>query len=181
MLLPLVLTTAICLQLVGTVVVAETNSASSPNPLNNVYFGEQHLHSAMSADAFATGNRLDPEQSYRFARGYPVTQSGTGIRIQKSTPYDWVALTDHAEYLGVMPNLSDPDNPLSKHALAELIKSSNADDQAKAVDTILATYKSGIPIAEFVNPGTIRSNWARQVALANKYNEPGRIHDYHCL
>jgi len=147
--------------------------ADQPNPLNNVYFGEQHLHSSMSADAFATGNRLSPEKSYRFARGFPVKQSGTGTTIQKSTPYDWVALTDHAEYLGVMPDLGNSENPLSKHPLAQLINSTDPKKQAEAVNTILATYKSGIPIIDFVGAKEIRSNWQRQIEMANTYNEPG--------
>jgi hypothetical protein len=36
-----------------------------PNPLNNVYFGEQHLHTSASPDAFAFGTRNDANEAYR--------------------------------------------------------------------------------------------------------------------
>ena len=83
-----------------------------PNPLNNVYFGEQHLHTQASPDAFAFGTRNDADEAYQYAKGMPITNAQTGLTIQKRTPYDWAAVTDHAEYLGMMPLLLDPDGPL---------------------------------------------------------------------
>ena len=77
--------------------------AQGHNPLNNVYFGEQHLHTSASPDAFAFGTRGDANDAYKFARGEPITIATTGDTVQKRTPYDWAAVTDHAEYLGMMP------------------------------------------------------------------------------
>ena len=37
-----------------------------PNPLKNVYFGEQHMHTVNSPDAFAFGTRNTPDDAYRF-------------------------------------------------------------------------------------------------------------------
>jgi len=45
--------------------------ANKPNPLNNVYFGEQHLHSSASPDAFAFG-RPARRSSARVHRCYVV-------------------------------------------------------------------------------------------------------------
>ena len=42
------------------------------NPLNNVYFGEQHLHTANSPDAFAMGTRNTPDDAYRFCKGEAI-------------------------------------------------------------------------------------------------------------
>lgn len=39
------------------------------NPLRDAYFGETHLHTGVSMDAFIGGNRLTPDDAYRFARG----------------------------------------------------------------------------------------------------------------
>jgi hypothetical protein len=83
-----------------------------PNPLNNVYFGEQHLHTVNSADAFSFGTRGTPEDAYRYAKGEPVVLATTGETAKKSTPYDWAAVTDHAVYLGQMAMLLDPDSPM---------------------------------------------------------------------
>jgi hypothetical protein len=95
-------------------------SSGKKNPLKNVYFGEQHLHSYWSADAFATGSRQKPEDAYRWAMGETITLTTTGEKIKKSTPYDFVALTDHSEYLGVFPSFSDPKNPVSKSKAAQM-------------------------------------------------------------
>ena len=81
---------------------AETASAdaagvAAPNPLRNVYFGETHLHTAYSLDAFIGGARLDPDSAYRFAQGEDVLLYGKPHNIGR--PLDWVALSDHAEYL----------------------------------------------------------------------------------
>ena len=106
-----------------------------PNPLKNVYFGEEHLHTENSPDAFLIGCRGSWEDAYNWAKGNEIKLSTTGETIQKSTPLDFVAITDHAEYFGVMPALIDPNSPLSKTELAKLmIKDSNA-----AVNKILGT------------------------------------------
>ena len=89
-----------------------TRSSGKPNPLNNVYFGEQHLHTVNSPDAFAMGTRNTPDDAYRFCKGEAVKKNTTGEMVQKKTPYDWCAVTDHAEYLGIMPLLLEKDNPL---------------------------------------------------------------------
>ncbi len=66
-----------------------------------VYFGDTHHHTANSGDAFMAGDRLTPEQSYRFARGEEVVSS-TGIPVRLSRPMDFLVVSDHAEGLGLM-------------------------------------------------------------------------------
>jgi hypothetical protein len=88
--------------------------SGKPNPLKNVYFGEQHIHTAASPDAFAVGTRGTWDDVYNYAQGKETKLSTTGQTISKRTPYDFVGITDHSEYYGVMPGLIDPNNPLSK-------------------------------------------------------------------
>lgn len=95
--------------------------AGKPNPLKNVYFGEQHLHTVSSPDAFAFGTRNTPDEAYRFCKGEEVELKLTGEKHKKKTPYDWCAVTDHAEYLGMMPLLLDPDGPLGDTEIGKLI------------------------------------------------------------
>ena len=66
-----------------------------------VLWGDTHLHSANSGDAFTTGNRFTPEQTYRIARGEEVI-SATGLPARLSRPLDFVVLSDHAEGLGLI-------------------------------------------------------------------------------
>ena len=64
-------------------------------------WGDTHLHSANSGDAFTTGNRFTPEQTYRIARGEEVI-STTGLPARLPRPLDFVVLSDHAEGLGLI-------------------------------------------------------------------------------
>ena len=70
------------------------------NPLNNVYFGDLHIHSNLSADAYLFGNRRDLDATYRFAKGESALIE-TGEIIEITRPMDFAAVTDHAEGLDV--------------------------------------------------------------------------------
>jgi len=54
-----------------------------------------------------------------YGRGDEITLSTNGLKLKRRTPYDFVALTDHAKYFGVMPRLINPKDPLTKTALAK--------------------------------------------------------------
>ena len=69
-----------------------------PNPVKNVYFGEQHIHTGNSPDAFTLGGRSTWDDVYNYAQGKEIKLSTTGKVIQKKTPYDFVGITDHSEY-----------------------------------------------------------------------------------
>ncbi|TVZ41878.1 uncharacterized protein DUF3604 [Alteromonadaceae bacterium 2753L.S.0a.02] len=70
------------------------------NPLRNAYFGELHLHTAYSLDAYIFGNTMnDPFTAYRFAKG-EVVSLPTGVKKKIIKPLDFAAVTDHAEALG---------------------------------------------------------------------------------
>ncbi len=152
---------------------------AAPDPADRqLFFGEQHLHSSWSPDAYAAGTRQKPEDAYRWALGEEVTLSTTGEKIKKDTPYDFVALTDHSEYLGVFPQLADPNGPFAGNALAALINSPNQADQNKGASEVIASITLGIPegpFVDFVSPEIIQSNWKNHVAIANKYNDPGKF------
>jgi len=66
-----------------------------------VFFGDTHHHTANSGDAFMAGDRLTPEQAYRFARGEEVISS-SGVPAKLSRPLDFLVVSDHAEGLGLM-------------------------------------------------------------------------------
>jgi hypothetical protein len=152
-------------------------SAGSKNPLKNVYFGEQHLHTSASPDAFAVGTRGTWEDAYRYGMGEEVKLSTTGKKIKKRTPYDFVAITDHAEYFGVMPRLIDPKDPLSKTDFAKKLADKNAKmtDPTSAVSIILHSILTSIPMREYIKPEMLSSNWENYVKAANKFNKPGKF------
>jgi hypothetical protein len=152
-------------------------SSAKANPLNNVYFGEQHLHTANSPDAFVIGTRGTWEDAYNWAMGNEITLSTNGETIKKSTPYDFIGITEHAEYFGVMPSLINPDDALYGTDLAKKLRDPNASpfDPDSAINQILGSLITGIPMTEFVTPELLTSNWSRYVETANKFNKPGEF------
>lgn len=82
--------------------------APPPNPQRNAYFGELHLHTGYSLDAKVFGNALGPRDAYRFARGETVPLGNTGLQRRISQPLDFVAVTDHAEGMGLLSQCHTP-------------------------------------------------------------------------
>ena len=147
-------------------------SAGGPNPLKNVYFGEQHLHTVSSADAFSFGTRSTPEDAYRFAKGEPIKQATSGLTIQKSTPYDWAAVTDHAVYLGVMPMLLEPDNPMEDTEVGKMIAAGEGD---AAFQMLFNSVAVNVPVDYMMDEKIMRPAWQRQIDAANEAYEPGKF------
>ena len=152
-------------------------STKKPNPLKNVYFGEQHLHTTNSPDAFVVGVRQSWDEAYQWAMGKEVKLSTNGETIKKSTPYDFVAITDHAEYFGVMPSLIDSKDPLYQTDLAKSLRDPKADphDPDSAINQIIGSLVKGKPMTDFVSTELQAGNWKRYTDTANKYNDPGKF------
>lgn len=79
------------------------------NPLRNLYFGDLHIHTSLSWDAYARGTRLTPYDAYRFAQGEAVATVNGATKL--SRPLDFAAVTDHAEFLGEVTMCSAPGYP----------------------------------------------------------------------
>ncbi len=71
---------------------------------DQVLFGDTHFHTELSFDAGMVGTRLDVGDAYRFARGEEVI-SNTGQPVQLVRPLDFLVITDHAEFIGLAPQL----------------------------------------------------------------------------
>ena len=80
--------------------VSKYSSPVSADYPKNVYWGDTHLHTRNSADAYSLGNlNLTPTDAYRFARGQAIT-AHNGMQVQLRRPLDFLVVSDHAEYLG---------------------------------------------------------------------------------
>ena len=105
------------------------------NPLRDAYYGELHLHTNQSMDAYIFFNaKVDPDTAYRFGRGEPVPYMGRTIR--RKEPLDFMAVTDHAENIGVYNTLDDPESPLSKSEFGQRFRKLGAEAFWSTIDGI---------------------------------------------
>ena len=145
------------------------------------YFGDTHNHTTNSGDAFMAGDRLSPEQAFRFARGEEVVSS-TGVPVRLSRPLDFLVVADHAEGLGVITQLYEGNPALtSDPTLAGWNKAMKAggEEAAKAQGELTKAQAMGTLPAPVKDPKVVvpimKSVWQQYTATAEKFNEPGRF------
>jgi Protein of unknown function (DUF3604) len=147
------------------------------NPLKNVYFGEQHMHTRNSFDAFTIGVSATWDSAYRFAKGEEVKLSTNGTPMKRTTPYDFVAITDHSEYYGVLKEFANPKSELSKSDFAKQVVA-GVEDPSKAgpaVQKLIQTLVQSDPLPEYVTPELRKGMWERFIKTADAHNDPGKF------
>lgn len=141
------------------------------------FFGDTHLHTAISLDAGAVGATVGPEVAYRFARGEEVTTS-TGQRAKLSRPLDFLVVSDHAEAFGgmvevVKGNPSLMTDPKLKQ-WNDMIKE-GGDTALKAAWEIVGALSANKLPKPLTDPAFIRSVWEPYSKAADQFNEPGKF------
>lgn len=143
-----------------------------------VYFGDTHAHTALSADAGGAGARLLPRDSYRFARGDQVT-SNTGQPVKLSRPLDFYMITDHSDAMGAItdiiggaPNIvADPQGKKFHDAFNK-----GGEAAQQAAQEMIASFSQGtISPALNYQPGNpaYKRVWDDIIAAAEEFNDPG--------
>ena len=140
-------------------------------------WGDTHLHTAASLDAFAWGDKLGAEDAYRFARGEEVRDSG-GMRVRLSRPLDWLVIADHAEFSGIAVELSNGNPKLlvdeTTRRWSKMMNENTEQAIQATIEIVTAMGKNEAP-AIFFDKGMARSLWQRHLELTDKYNEPGKF------
>ena len=139
----------------------------------NLYWGDTHVHTNLSADAYSFGNHLTPEHAYRFARGEQV-RSNTDQPVKLSRPLDFLVVTDHGEYLGVTALLDSAPEKLANSAMGQRwlrFKNNN-----KKHEILMDTPRIASGELTMSHDATVsRSVWDQVTATADRYNDPGRF------
>lgn len=145
-------------------------------PTKNAYFGDLHVHTKNSFDAYIVGTRTNADDAYRFAQGQAIDNGG-GESIQLSgPPLDFYGVTDHGEYMGVVAAMQDRSNPISKTKTAKSIfglMAGGLEARRDAFIEIGTTIVTGEEIEDIYDRDFIDSAWAQNVAAAEAHNQPG--------
>ncbi len=157
--------------------VAAWPALAQKNPERNVYYGEQHLHTSWSYDAFAFGNTIaGPETFYQYALGQAVPHPG-GYKVTITKPLDWGAVTDHSEYMGMIQEANDPASPLRQRSpwLAKLLGVGAEKDPMVAFKALSVTIAKGHALKDLTDPAVVAPVWKRMVEIADQYYRPGKF------
>jgi hypothetical protein len=159
----------------GVGILAASQSFAQANPERNVYFGQTHVHTSWSFDAYVFGNTVTgPEEAYKYALGQPIKHPG-GYTVQLKRPLDFEAVTDHAEYAGTVRLANDPTSGLSKLPIAEKLKVRNKEDIQNVYLFLGASLLKKEPIKDLIDPAVAGNVWKETVAIADKYYQPGKF------
>ncbi|MGA7279157.1 MAG: DUF3604 domain-containing protein [Desulfocapsaceae bacterium] len=167
-----ILFTTACMVFTSSMAVAKEN-----NPLRNAYFGETHMHTSYSLDAYIGGTRLTPDDAYRFAKGESVIVDGK--QHNRKRPLDFVAVTDHAEYLGEMYSTLVEGAPGHDQDLLKQLRNLQTleEKQQWFLKYVVENNRGTTPQhpSFFAGPETVKSAWQVAIDAAERNNDPGKF------
>ena len=144
------------------------------NHPKDVYWGDTHVHTRLSLDAYALGNRLTPAGAYRFARGEEI-RANNGMQARLQRPLDFLVVTDHAENMGVVAALDTADiallkTPEGRQLYDRLQAARKQSGDPQSFPLLGELFTGGVRDA-----GYRQSIWDSVAANAEMYNEPGKF------
>ena len=147
------------------------DEASAPD--RSALFGDLHIHTTYSFDAFMGTVRTTPDHAYRYAKGEAIPHPDGSMLRLTGAPLDFLAVTDHAEYLGVHAALLDPDSVTYGHPEAHRVV---PDETLSLVEY----YAYQQDMRRFLASGTdiagkpvISWGWRKIVESAERHDDPG--------
>ena len=178
-----------------------SNSGPMPNKDRNPYYGDLHVHTKYSFDAYVFGVTASPDDAYRYAKGAAVKHP-LGYEMKLREPLDFYAVTDHGFYMGMIQAYADTSTDISQNDFAEPFHNLNRLDNLTVESagersnifssvlgaTIIKPYPDWHPnlLKAYFSRNTQgalrsfdydihKSAWADVARSANEHNDPGHF------
>ncbi|MCX5568136.1 DUF3604 domain-containing protein [Kaistia nematophila] len=140
-------------------------------------WGEIHLHTSWSADAFAGGTRVGPDEALKYAEGETI-ESNTGQPVRLSRPYDFLMVADHSDALGTVASIYDGDqammaDPVLKRWHDEMRK--GGESASKVMMEMIALQGEGKIPKPMTDPDTQMDIWHKMTEIVESHNNPGKF------
>ena len=172
-----------------------------PNKDRNPYYGDLHVHTKYSFDAYVFGVTASPDDAYRYAKGAAVKHP-LGYEMKLREPLDFYAVTDHGFYMGMIQAYADTSTDISQNDFAEPFHNLNRLDNLTVESagersnifssvlgaTIIKPYPDWHPnlLKAYFSRNTQgalrsfdydihKSAWADVARSANEHNDPGNF------
>ncbi|MBT72525.1 MAG: hypothetical protein CMQ15_10900 [Gammaproteobacteria bacterium] len=154
---------------------SETPAGADFSTERNAYFGDLHVHTMYSYDAFIFGTTSSPDDAYQFAKGGALTHPA-GFEMQLDVPLDFYGVTDHAYYLGVLREMAIGDSEVARHEVAEGMDALG-DDIAyrRRMFAKFRDFARSDRRMEIMDGVVVKTAWDDIVAAANRHNDPGNF------
>jgi hypothetical protein len=157
---------------------ADVKEAAFPE---RVYWGDTHLHTSNSIDAFGFGVKLGPEDALRFAQGEEVT-STWGLKAKLDRPLDFLVIADHSGGLGATRRLYEAPRMMIKDPTLlrwyDQMHEGPEGMQRTTAELIDLAGRGGMPKAlsdpEKQREGTTKI-WTEHSSIVERYNDPGKF------
>ena len=149
-------------------------------PYREAFFGDLHVHTSWSTDAFFYGNRVGPRDAWRFARGEAV-RLPTGIMAQLAVPLDFAAITDHAEGFDSIGICTDPNHPMYASQACEDMRNPQVDIDEFFARALERAVQWPRPRSRALCSdldacvAAARATWRRTQAAAGEFDRPGEF------
>ncbi len=174
-------------------------AAAAPEPATRLLFGDTHLHTAYSFDAYLNRNQTgDPDMAYRWAKGMPVVHPFHRARVQIGSPLDFLVVSDHAELIGVIRAINLGSEELEDLGwwgnlkrwfavtlLNRAIEEGEGSEIFNSLLPVVPTRPGDDPVRDPVNqlPHNVFGDttamettaWHEIVEAAERHNQPGRF------